>query len=1061
MTTEGVYIIIILSVNWNFISFTAKYIIWKGRCFMTAFKKTLSGIMAFVLVIAFITAAPISVFAEESVGSGLSATEIELNKESNDEFEFIRVDSGSAIELVKYIGSEKEVSIPTRINSLSVVTVGENCFADNAVVEEIKLNSEIVTVLDGAFKNCTALKSVTKTESLTHLGASAFEGCTALESFEFPESVTAVPEKCFKGCTALAEVKEHKNLKHVAVDAFEGTVFENEQPDGPLSFGRVLYGVKGEVADIVIEKGISLIEDYVFIGCDYIKSVTFGPDVEEIGMYAFQNCTNLKTVSFDDAMGVISAGAFKGCTALESVDLSETTVAAIGYEAFSGCTSLKEIKTTETTSDIGDYAFAYTAVPSIELGKNISSIGANTFLKDKALTAINVVDNNKTYSSVDGVLYDKKGTALVTYPAAISGSFQLPDSVREIKVNAFKDSAVTEIIVSENSSLESIEAGAFEGSAIESIVIPVSVKKITASAFKDAEKLASVTFNEGLEYIGASAFEGCKSLTAIDLPDSLVEIANGAFRNTGLKSVNTGDGLAKIDTEAFAGNKALTDLYLGNNVEKLGNGAFKDCSALVAVTLPVSMKNFSANAFEGCKSLVKLSVAEGNTAYKAVSSAIYSADGKTLVVAGNSKTTSLIVVDGTEVIDADAFAFANNVSSISVPSSLTKVEDGALDNTVWFKNADGILYLGRVLYKVKGAIPSVIITDGTVAIADNAVNNSAVVSVVIPATVTCIGDGAFKGSSLDSVIIPASVKEIGTNAFADIKTLKTVKLAEGLETLGAAAFKNCAVLKSVIIPESVKVIPADAFAGCKKLAKVDLSTVETISKYAFSGCESLKTITLPATLTALDAMSFVGCTALENIDVEEGSAAYKSLDGVVLVANEETAENGELVFETIALYPAGRKGAYEVPETVKNIAEKAFYNCDALTEITFLPGFTNIGAEAFFDCDALVTINMPDSARDIGDHAFASCDELRGFIVNSNLTDYADNAFDGCYYFNYDAVTINVEESSSSIVIIIAAVFVLIGGVWYLSYRKKQKKIQQKIQEETAKREALEAAKAE
>ena len=75
--------------------------------------------------------------------------------------------------------------------------------------------------------------------------------------------------------------------------------------------------------------------------------------------------------------------------------------------------------------------------------------------------------------------------------------------------------------------------------------------------------------------------------------------------------------------------------------------------------------------------------------------------------------------------------------------------------------------------------------------------------------------------------------------------------------------------------------------------------------------------------------------------------------------------------------------------------------------------------------------------------------------------DYADNAFDGCYYFNYDMVTINVEDSSGSLIGIIALVFVLIGVIWYLIYRKKQKKIEKEIQKKIADREALEAVKGE
>ena len=111
--------------------------------------------------------------------------------------------------------------------------------------------------------------------------------------------------------------------------------------------------------------------------------------------------------------------------------------------------------------------------------------------------------------------------------------------------------------------------------------------------------------------------------------------------------------------------------------------------------------------------------------------------------------------------------------------------------------------------------------------------------------------------------------------------------------------------------------------------------------------------------------------------------------------------------------------------------------------------------------NGITTITMPESARDIGSYAFASCDELREFIVYSNLTYYADNAFDGCYYINYDAVTIKVEDSSASLLIVIVAVLAVIGVIGYVVYQKKQKKAEKEILEKIAKREALEVAKAE
>lgn len=1025
---------------------------------MTAFKKPLCGIMAIILVFVFIAAAPVSVFAEEDT-TAMSAEEIELNKKTEDGYEYIKVDEGSSVELIKYVGTETEVKLPSKLGGLSVITVGEGCFEGNSTVVSVKFNSNISTIKDRAFKDCTALKKVSNTESITSLGVSAFEGCTALEEIAYPETVVDVPEKCFAGCTSLTEPKEHKNLKNVAADAFKDTAWENSQPDGALCFGRVLYGVKGQEKNIEVPKNVSIIEDYAFLGCDYIETVTLGPDVEEIGLYAFQNCTSLKEFNFDNAIGVVSAGAFKGCSSLEVADFSKTTLATIGYEAFAGCASLSEVKLPETLSDIGDFAFAGTQIKSIEFGKNVGSVGANTFAGNGVLESISVVEKNKEFSSVDGVLYNKKGKALVTFPAGKTGEFTLPQKVEEIRAYAFKDSKISAVNLEEEPALKNIGNNAFEGSAITEFKICANVEKINSNTFKNAKALSKVTFDEGVTYIAASAFEGCSALKEIELPESLHDIANSAFKDAGLVSVNLGDGVANINSDAFAGNKNLTDLYIGKNVAKLGNGAFKDCAKLVAVNLPASLVSFSGNAFNGCNSLLKITVDSESKNYKAVGSSVYTADGKTLVIAGNKNTKSLIVADGTEVIDADAFVLAKNVAAISLPASLTEIKGNALDNTAWYKNANGTVYAGKVLYKVKGGISNVAVADGTVAIADNAISNPAVKTVVLPDSLVRIGNNAFAGSSVVSVAIPASVKYVGANSFKDSAKLKKLTMAEGVETIGAGAFKGCVSLTSVSVPETVKLVPSDAFAGCVKLASVEIKGAEKIGKYAFSGCESLKTITLPATLAELDPVSFDGCTSLESVEVAEGNAMYQSLDGVVLVANEEPAEDGSLIFETIALYPAGKKGEYAVPETVKNIADRAFYNCDGLTAITFSEGFNNIGAECFYDCDGITTVTMPESARKIGDYAFASCDELREFVVNSNLTDYADNAFDGCYYINYDMVTINVEDSSGSLIGVIALVFVLIGVIWYLVYRRKQKKIEKEIQKKIADREALEAVK--
>ena len=1024
---------------------------------MTAFRKTLCGIMAFVLTFALVFAAPISVFAEEEPTT-ISAAEIELNKETTDEgLEYIKVEGDSSIEIVGYSGSETEVNIPSRISSLSVISIGKDAFAGNDKIETVSLHSDITSLGEGAFRNCTALKEVKKTKSLSSIGAGCFEGCTSMETFKIPDNVTEIPEKCFLGCTALAEVDVHKNLKSVAKDAFGGTAWENNMPDGPLSLGRILYSYKGAVKDVVIPDGVSIIEDGAFIGCDSIETLTLGYDVEEIGLYAFQNCVNLKTVNVNDALGVVESGAFKGCISLTAMDFSESTLAAIGYEAFSDCIALSEVKLCETISDIGDYAFQGTALKSISFDKNMASIGVNTFLNIKSFEGFEVSDKNKEFSAIDGVLFNKKANKLIFFPQAklTDDKYDIPESVNEIGDKAFYGSTVSVLAFAENNNLERIGVSAFENSQIAKLDLVTSkISKIEPATFKNAAKLQKVSLPDTLTYIGAEAFSGCAALAEIKIPDSVKEIANAAFKNAALKSVNTGNGVAKINAEAFSGNKALTDLYLGNNVEKLGDKAFAGCTALVAVNLPESMKAFNGNAFEGCTALAKVTVAGNNKNLKAVGDAIYSADGKTLVFVGNKNLTSLAIANDTEVIAEGAFTIAKNASAITFPATLRYINGNALDATAWYGAQNGVVYAGPVLYKVNGLVANVTVKDGTKAIAANAVNNPAVKSFSIPRTVEVIGENAFAKSGLVLITVPDSVNYIGAGAFRDAAALATVNLSTAgkIEKIEAATFKGCSALASIVIPASVKVISADAFAGCAKLAKVDLGAVEEIEQYAFADCTALSEITLPATVQAVDAVSFYGCTALKAINVAEGNEKFQSLDGVVLVANGDE----EPVFDTIAIFPAGKEGDYVVPETVINIADKAFYNCDAVTDVVFHTAFINIGAEAFYDCDNITAIELFENARDVGSYSFASCDNLREFIVHSNLTDYEDNAFDGCFYFSFDSVppVENGGGSAGTFVIIVIAV-VAIGVIAFVIYNKKQKKIQAEIIEKNKIKEAL------
>lgn len=86
----------------------------------------------------------------------------------------------------------------------------------------------------------------------------------------------------------------------------------------------------------------------------------------------------------------------------------------------------------------------------------------------------------------------------------------------------------------------------------------------------------------------------------------------------------------------------------------------------------------------------------------------------------------------------------------------------------------------------------------------------------------------------------------------------------------------------------------------------------------------------------------------------------------------------------------------ELPESLTNIGNNAFYGCTALQEINIPAGVDAIGNYAFWGCSALEKAHLPESVTSIGNNAFHRCAALQEINIPAGVTTINPYTFSGC-----------------------------------------------------------------
>jgi len=768
-------------------------------------------------------------------------------------------------------------------------------------------------------------------------------GCSSLTSITIPASVTYIEISAFQNCN---------NLRTLYFNAVNCNDFVLNMMS--LRYGDAPPFYDCPISTIYIGDSVQRIPAYFSYDFDSLTSITIPNSIDTIGEGAFQECSSLHSITLPYSLSFIADNTFKGCTSLDSI-IIPNNISSIGSSAFENCSSLDSISIPNSVTSIGTASFkGCTNLESIIIPNNISSIGNNAF---------------------------------------------------------------------ENCS------------SLDSIYIPNSITNIGTAAFKGCTSLDSISLPNSITIIGNELFRNCSNLTSITIPGAVGSIGNYAFNNcSNLRNIIS---LANISPSL--GSYCFSNIPNDATVEV-------PCSGLQSY-MSSSWGNYFSNIegmCDGVDTIIHAYICPGDTyTDNGFNVSVVGTYFDTLQTANNndsivglilmmnqiSETTINATIYGGDVYNENGFnvslpgTYTDTLQNINgCDSIITLILTWDNSRRVYTTNSGNKLYLEITsdtmpkTVAVTGfsatsldslVIPSTVTYNGTT-YSVTKINQSAIAhsnllrSVVIPNSVTTIEDCAFWDShNLTSVIMGDSVSNMGIEVFDYCTSLSSVTLSNALTYIPVGTFDRCSSLANITIPPSIKEIRERGFRGCSSLISITLPNVEVIGEDAFNNCTSLFHITYS------DSTKRIGRNALFNTAYYNNPANWMNntlfANTYKFLIKADTNISGNYTIYNHVELIAG--GAFEgcnnpvnitMPNSIKLIDDKVFYNSTGLESISLPDSLEYIGKSAFEGCTNLDSISFPIKLYTIDDYAFKNCSSLTSVYLHHNIKWLGVGVFNYC-----------------------------------------------------------------
>ena len=721
----------------------------------------------------------------------------------------------------------------TDINLNYITNIGKKAFK-GAIAFNGGVPTNVITIGDEAYYGCigmTGLLSIPNT--CTSIGQSAFENCENLSGdLILGDALVSLGTKAFKNAGCTGDLIIGNGLTTIPTEAFSGAKFT-----GDLTIGNSVTTIRDNAfAGVSFTGNLHLPASLTNLAPGSIPlnsftslSLGLGYDLNVYNDFSSANFSaeslnssilNCASGSPEDRKVInISFSAYKSLLAFNSnavidAEARYISVRGVGFNSF---ISPKEFIDPAMFVGFGEdmnIYEAYNAYPNVNK-KMIWTVRPAT----TSTVLPSIANGSYAYKEDYGVMTDYTiiSSGTIAWKAGSSKRHVIFISTEsELRIKPVSNNVIfgsaSWLYIGRNCLLESIRGSSgVSGAAglryIHMYQYALYNNNIGSGFAHSLTNLTGhLTIPDGVTTIGESAFTACSNLTDLSLPNSVNTIEPSAFY--GCSNLESDLDLSNITSFGsiwigahFQGCVKLKSVILSPQMTYIPKDFLRGCSALsVMPNIPASVTWIGSNAFNSCYGLTgSLTIPNSVTSIEDASFKNCSGFNGNLVLSTSLKTIgytafqdcsgftgNLNIPDGVTNIQQKAFERCAGFNSISLPNSLTMIDDFTFSGCT---NITGQVTLPDNITVIKleafSFCPNI-------------------TSIVFPSNLQRVSNSIFRESPglIGNITFPATMIEIGGWAFQDAASLTSVTcLATTPPILGSGAFRNTV---SVYVPaESV------------------------------------------------------------------------------------------------------------------------------------------------------------------------------------------------------------------------------------------------------------------